>query len=500
MQKMDKLGNPPEFWDYFLKISQIPHPSGCEGQIREFIQTESKNFGFESIIDRAGNLLVNIPSKERHSRKRSIITIQSHMDMVCEKNEDIVHDFLKDPLQLKVIEINNGKWVTAEGTTLGADNATGMAYQLALMKKIHNKELDFRPLELLFTVSEESGMFGALGIDKNIIKGKYLINLDSGGDNSFTIGCAGGTLNEGLMKFQRISLSENKKNYSTLKLSIEGLVGGHSGGDIHKGRANAIKLLSEILWKINKEFQIHVNQINGGGASFNAIPREAYAIFFIKIDERSRIQEFIQNLSLKIKELYEGIEINMNIISKEVDNHNDYTHIPLDIQNRVLDVLYLIPNGLISFHPKFKNTVNTSTNLGFITTKKRGITFASFQRSSNEYDNNLLHERMATLMNLGGFKINKMGSSPRWTPDFNSKLLQISKDVYNDLFHEEAKTRITHGILECTYFKNHFPNMDIISMGATIEGAHSPDERLKVSSVSKIWKFLSALLKELMKE
>ncbi|NVM02494.1 MAG: beta-Ala-His dipeptidase [Candidatus Helarchaeota archaeon] len=501
MIKLDELGEPSEFWDYFFQISQIPHASGCEGQVREFIRREAEKFDFEAILDKAGNLLIKVPSKERNSKKTNIITIQSHMDMVCEKNDDIIHDFSKDPLKLKVIEINNEKWLTAEGTTLGADNAVGMAYQLTLMKRIHSKELDFGPLELelLFTVSEEAGMFGALGIDKNTIKGKYLINLDSEGDDTLCCGCAGGTLLEGLMKLKRIPLSEKDKNYTTLKLEIEGLIGGHSGVDIHKGRANAIKLLSEILWKIDKEFQIHINQINGGGSSFNAIPRESYSIFFTKIDERPKIQEFVKDLSSKIKGLYEGIEINMNIILKEVKNHTDFTHMPLDIQKKVLDVLYLVPNGPISFHPKTKG-VNTSVNIGYIQTKKRGITFAAFQRSSNEYDNKFLYERMISLMNLAGFKITKLGSSPSWTPDFNSKLLQISKDVYNELFHEEAKIRITHGILECSFFNNYFPNTEIIAIGPSGEGAHSPDERLKVNSVSKVWKFLLALLNKIMKE
>ncbi len=501
MIKLDELGEPSEFWDYFYQISQIPHPSGSEDQVREFIKKEAEKFGFETIVDKAGNLLVKIPSKERNSKKTNVVAIQSHMDMVCEKNDNVVHDFSKDPLKLKVIEIENEKWLTAEGTTLGADNAVGMAYQLTLMKKIHNKELDFGPLEfeLLFTVSEEAGMFGALGLDKNLIKGKYLINLDSEGIDKFTIGCAGGTLLEGFMKLKRIPLPENEKNYIALKLEIEGLIGGHSGMDIHNGRANSIKLLSEILWKIDKKFQIYINEIHGGGSSFNAIPRESYSIFFTKISEQPKIQEFVKDLSSNIKVLYEGIETSMKIILKEVKDHTDYIHIPLDIQKKVLDILYLLPNGPISFHPKTKD-VNTSINIGYIQTKKRGLTFAAFQRSLNEYDNQMLYERMKSLMNLAGFKINKLGSSPSWIPNFNSKLLKISKEVFNELYHKEAKTRIIHGILECGYFQNHFPNIEMIAIGPSGEGAHSPDERLKVSSIYKVWKFLVALLNKIMIE
>ncbi|MFX1452583.1 MAG: beta-Ala-His dipeptidase [Promethearchaeota archaeon] len=495
MKNSTELGEPSEFWDYFFQISQIPHPSGCENQIRDFIGHESEKFGFKTIIDKTGNLLVKIPSKGGTSKKPTIITIQSHMDMVCEKNEDVIHDFYKDPLKLKVIEINNEKWLTAEGTTLGADNAVGMAFQLTLMKKIHNKELDFGPLEfkLLFTVSEEAGMFGAVGIDKDLLKGKYLINLDSGGDDTITFGCAGGTLLEGLMKLKKIPLSEKENNFITLKLEIGGLIGGHSGVDIHRGRANAIKLLSEILWKIDKEFQIHINEIHGGSNSFNAIPREAYAIFFTKSDEQPKIQEFIQDTSSKVKELYEDIEPSINILLKKVKNHSDYTPMPLDVQKKVLNVLYLLPNGPISFHPRTKD-VNTSVNIGYIQTKKRGITFAAFQRSSNEYDNKMLTERITTLLNLAGFKINNLGGSPSWKPNFNSKLLQISKAVYNELFHEEAKISIIHGILECSFFNNYFPNMEIIAIGPNGEGVHSPEERLKISSISKVWKFLITLI------
>ena len=287
MLKLRDLGNPSEFWEYFEQISKIPHCSGFEERIRNYIKNEAENFKFETKIDKVGNLLVKIPPK---SNIKSTVILQSHLDMVCEKNEKTIHNFSKDPLKLKVIEKGGYKWVTADGTTLGADNSTGISSQLALMKKIYNGELDFNHLglDLLFTLDEEIGMSGAYQIDEEIVNGNQLINLDGIHDGVITIGSVGMIHSSFEIILERSNIKIEEDELDVVKIIITGLLGGHSGGDINRNRANAIKLIARILRKLNHKYSIYINSINGGKAD-NAIPREANSILYVKEKEVSEI-------------------------------------------------------------------------------------------------------------------------------------------------------------------------------------------------------------------
>ena len=489
-----QLGTPSEFWEYFDEVSKIPRCSGREHLIRDYIKREADKFKFTSKTDIAGNLLINTSHKKDGS---PTVIVQSHMDMVCEKNEDIIHDFLKDPLKLKIVEIDNNKWITAEGTTLGADNGVGLAYSLALMKKIHSGQLDFSniSLDLLFTVGEEEGLSGALQIDKDFLQGTYLINTDSGLDDTIIIGCAGGIYTFCEIKLEKIKINQ-EDTLIPLKVFITGLKGGHSAGKIHLGRANSIKLISDILRNLNKKYIIYINSINGGNKP-NAIPREATSIIYVKKSEFSEMQDFIDSQISEIKELFAGIENDINISVQKLNDFSNNEVFSRELQSKLLTILNSIPNGPIRMHPKIKDVVHTSTNLASIVTRPTKIKITSFQRSFEKKYYDETSAKIVELFKLPNLKVKlrQVGGVGEWTPDFDSQLLAISKEVYFELFNKEPNVTAVHGALECGLFTSHNPNLESIAIGTNAKEAHSPEERLEIQSVEKTWKFLTSLLK-----
>ncbi|MFX1434384.1 MAG: beta-Ala-His dipeptidase [Promethearchaeota archaeon] len=497
MESFPHLGNPPEFWDYFCQISRIPRCTKNETEMREFVKKEAKKFGFPVEIDQVKNIVVKIPSKVQNSNKQLNIVLQCHLDMVCNKNEGVQHDFSKDPLKLKLIEENEEKWLTAEGTTLGADNGVGIAYQLSIMKKVYNGELNFAPLglDLLFTVDEEGEGTGILQLDTNLISGDYLINLDAEDENEILIGSAGLIHNIIEIQIKRRSLKGIETELIPIKIALEGLIGGHSGADINKGRANAIKLLSQILWKMNKEFKIYLNFLNGGSHQ-NAIPRESQTVIYIEKSNFSKLNSFIQSIFTYIKDSFDGIEKNIKISIQKLPEYSDCTSLEENFQNKLLNFLYIVPDGLISMHPKIKDLVQTSTNLGTLTTEENRILFQLLQRSSSKYEKFVLSDNIFNLLNMIDLKYNILFNLdyPSWTPNFNLKFLNLAREVYQKLFNIDVKVNASHGTCECNSFTKYYPNMEMIAVGPTIKDGHSPDERLKISSVEKIWKFLINLL------
>ncbi|MHA1670121.1 MAG: beta-Ala-His dipeptidase [Promethearchaeota archaeon] len=500
MENLKGLGEPQEFWDYFFQISKIPRCSRKEELIRAFIEKEALKFKFEHQTDQTGNIVVRVPPQTSMESEPLRIVLQSHMDMVCEKNKEIDHDFSKDPLRLKVIDIDNEKWLTAEGTTLGADNGVGIAYQLAIMKKIFNGELDFGSLHLdmLFTVDEEKGLTGALKIDRNLIKGKYLINIDSEEDDEFTIGCAGGRVFKVEIKDERVSIEKIKDQITPLKLDVMGLIGGHSGSDIIKRRGNANKILAEIMWKLNKEFTIYLSTINGGNLS-NAITREAHAIFYVKKEESKNIKEKIEFYSPYIKSSFDGIDPSLTIVCEEYQEKLNHPIIANDLKDKLLDLFYLMPNGPLSIHPKNPKLVHTSDNFAVIKTKPNSIKIKISTRSLTEYGKEVIYEKIITLFNAFNFEkdLTIKTDYPSWDPDFNSLLTSKAREIYKELFDQDVNIKAIHAGLECAYFSKYYPNMQMISLGPDIKGGHSPDERLRIRSTEKIWKFLVTLLKNL---
>ncbi|MFX0002631.1 MAG: beta-Ala-His dipeptidase [Candidatus Hermodarchaeota archaeon] len=494
MLEIKDLGNPSDFWHYFIQISKIPRKSRFEEKIRNFIKNEAEKYSFTSQVDDIGNIAIKIPSENQKLK----CVLQCHMDMVCEKNEGIDHDFMKDPLKLKIIEIEDEKWVTAEGTTLGADNGVGICYLLTLMKKIYDNELEFNSLgfDLLFTVREEYDMGGANNIDPNLVDGKYLINLDSSG-KSITIGCTGAIGFHTRIKKKSGLTERGLLNLIPVKLYIFGLIGGHSGR-CNEGQAHAINLLSHILWKINKKYTIYINSIHGGGAA-NAIPREANSIFFITQNELEEMKSYNFDIFNEIKKQFDGIEKNMKIQIEKLENFTINEVISKNVQNKLLDLLYIFPNGPIAFHPKIEGLMFTSTNLGKIRTKEDHIKLRWLHRSLSKYYNNDIYERVLALLKLSGLEMENTyrGSYPPWKPNFNSELLKIAQDAYRELFKEEAEIKIIHGGLETTLLIDKISGIEAIAFGANAKGLHSPNERLEINSVERTWNFLINLLKKL---
>ena len=496
LSKLKELGNPSEFWEYFEQITKIPRCSEHEEKVRTYIKEEAERLGFITKVDKTGNLVVRVSTKDKPKER---VVLQCHMDMVCEKNEGVSHDFSKDPLKLKILEIDREKWVTAEGTTLGADNGVGIGYLLTFMKKIYNRELNFDSLDfdLLFTVDEEMGLRGAFKIEDDLISGNYLINLDAEDENSVIIGCAGGRVTFFHIKKETIKISK-EENLIPIKIFLAGLKGGHSGSDIHLGRGNALKIIGEILWKLNSEFNVQLKSINGGNRT-NAIPREASAILFIKNKELSDIKKFISKLISKIKVLFDGIDPNLDISIQQQEKFGDNEVISKKIQDNILNVLYTLPNGPLSMHPKIKELVFTSSNLGVIRTNEEKIEIKLSQRSLSEYFKTVIWEKAVSLFKLTDLEIDiKIDSDyPGWQPDFDVKLLKLTKDAFKSEFNKEIEVKAIHAGLECGILKKKFPDMDMISIGPNNVGAHSPDERISIVSVEKIWNFLISLLKKL---
>ncbi len=497
MLNLKELGNLTEFWEYFEQVSKIPRCSEHEERIRIFIKQEAEKLGFKSQVDKAGNLVVRIPSRLAQTSRG---VLQCHMDMVCEKNQSKTHDFVNDPLILKIEKIDDDNWLTAEGTTLGADNGVGICYLLTLLKKIQRGDLNFDSLalDLLFTVDEEQGLRGAFKIDDNFIDGSFLINLDSEEDDTVTIGCAGGKVTFYYIKVNKINVNQIDGKLIPVKVFISGLMGGHSGVDIHLGRGNALKILGEILWKLNNKYPIHICSIEGGNRT-NAIPREASTIFYIENENFLEIDFYIKSIFTDSKIIFESIEPNLELSIQTLENYENKEILVKKIQDKLLNVIYLIPNGPLSMHPRINGLVFTSNNLGTISTRNDDIEIKLSQRSLSEYFKKVIWEKLKTILDLSELEITFSIDSeyPGWNPNFQSSLLSKCKETYMEMVNEDLKIKAIHAGLECGILKEKFPQLEMISIGPTIEGAHSPDEKLLIKSVEKVWDFLIKLLTKL---
>ncbi|TFG01405.1 MAG: beta-Ala-His dipeptidase, partial [Promethearchaeota archaeon] len=391
------------------------------------------------------------------------------------------------------------KWLTAEGTTLGADNGVGVAASLALMKKIHENEISFKDIniDLLFTVAEEAGFFGAYQIEDKMIAGNFLINLDGERFNSITIGSAGVQLTNIEVIDNKNAENEHEKEIQAVKIKLSGLLGGHSGTEIHLGRGNAIKILVNVLWKLNKRFLVYLCSIEGG-KNLNAIPRESSAMLHVKKTDLPKIREHVKILNKTINNEYAGIEDGINISIEKVNDTKNQSF-SQEIQQKILNVLYLIPNGVIKMHPEIKDLVFTSTNLSSISTRRNRIKIVSSQRSFDESSLMEISEKLVEFFNLAKLKIKYkyLGIYGIWNPNFDSLLLEYAKKTFKNLFHEKPFIKIWHAGLETGVFKTKFPDLDLITIGPNMNSCHSPDERLDIESVEKFWNFLIHLLHQI---
>lgn len=482
MQTTDNL-KPEIVWKYFSDILTIPRPSKKEEKIILYLTDFAKKNNLSYKKDQTGNILIS-KSATKGFEKRKTIILQSHVDMVCEQNDDGHHNFDTDPIRAY---IDDG-WIKAKGTTLGADNGIGVAIQLAVLA---DNKMEHGPLKCLFTVDEESGMTGALRLDEVFLSGDILINLDSEDEGEIFIGCAGGidTLINIPYTYQSL-----QGTYKTLIIQVKGLLGGHSGDDIGKARGNAIKILSRILWNTAQQFEISLCNIKGGNLR-NAIPREAKAYISMKAEKKEEVIISIKQQTDIIKSEYTK-EPNLTIDIIESTEIN--ACIDSVTQKSVLNCLYACPNGVIEMSTDISGLVETSSNMASVNTLEHGeLAIVTSQRSSVESAKNNIASRIRSLFELANARVIHTDSYPGWYPNPDSEILHITEESYKELFKINPKVKAIHAGLECGLFLKKNPDLDMVSIGPTIRGAHSPDEQMEISSVNKFWKLLIHILKHI---
>jgi len=480
---MEKLSNiqPQAVFGYFDEICKIPRPSKKEEKIVEYLIDFAKKYSLEYKKDEAGNVLISKPATKGMENTRTVV-LQSHVDMVAEKDNDIVHDFENDPI---IPYIEDG-WVKAHGTTLGADCGIGMAAALAVLA---DEDIKHGALECLFTVDEETGLTGAKVMAANFFSGKTLINLDSEDDGELFIGCAGGI---DTMIRMTYATEPAPTEYVGFKLSITGLLGGHSGDDINKNRPNAIKLLNRFLWRMSTKYDFRISKYDGGNLR-NAIPREAYAILCVSHDLADKLLKNFGNFQRHLEDEYRHVEENMLVEFTPVE-HPDYV-IDEITQFDLLAALQSCPSGVIAMSTKIPGLVETSTNLASVKfLHGREVVITTSQRSSLKSKLYDAVDTVKSLFSLTNARIYSVNNYPGWNPDTNSEILNITKSAYKELFNEEPKVKAVHAGLECGLFLEKCPGLDMISFGPTIRDVHSPNEKLEIATVDKFWKLLTKVI------
>jgi dipeptidase D len=481
MGKLDKL-KPAAVWNIFEKMSAIPRGSGNEAGVMTLFKGWADERGLKWDEDAVGNLLISIPAT-KGLEKAAPVLIQGHVDMVCEKNGATKHDFEKDPIKLQV----KGDWVTADGTTLGADNGIGVAMGLALAD---DPSVAHGPIEVLLTVDEERGLTGAAGVQKGFFSARKMINLDSEEDQAIFIGCAGGRDTRFVLKNKT---ARAPKDSTGRKVAIGGLKGGHSGLDIHKHRGNAIKILTRALQAAAAEMDVRLVEINGGSMR-NAIPREAEAKVVVAKNDGRRFKQLVDACLKKIAaEELAGYDDGFTWQVSTVQAPRSFS---LASSVTTLSLLSAIPNGVTSMSLDIEGLVESSTNLGVVKTDGAKVSMICCSRSSVMSSLAELVQQHRDIGLLAGAEVDQPEGYPGWKPNMKSKLVATTRAKYKEAFGSEAELLAIHAGLECGLLTEKYPDLDIVSFGPNIHGAHSPDEKVQISSVQKIWKLFGATLKE----
>lgn len=475
--------SPSSVWNYFYEITQVPRPSKKEEKIVEYLINFGKKFNLETKKDHIGNVLIVKPATKGFENKPTVI-LQSHIDMVCEKNNDVKFDFDKDP----IIPFIDGEWVKAKGTTLGADDGIGIAAQLALLA---STDIEHSKIECLFTVDEETGLTGAFELKPGFMNGKILINLDSEDEGEIFIGCAGGIDSVATFDFEKENIPAN---HQAFRIDVKGLTGGHSGDEIHKGFGNSNKIINRFLWEATNDFGLKLSSFDGGNLR-NAIPREAFASFIIPKENESNFVSFFEKLAKEIKAEFSVTEKNL-LITLEKINQPDFI-IDENTQYNLLNSIYACPHGVIAWSQHIIGLVETSTNLASVKFKDNKIIVTTSQRSSSNSAKDDIANMAESVFTLAGAEVKRGEGYPGWTPNPDSYILKISENSYKKLFNTSPKVKAIHAGLECGLFLEKYPYLDMISIGPTIKGAHSPDERMNIETVSKFWDLLLDILKNI---
>ena len=473
--------DPKLVWEQFDDITRVPRPSKKEGKIIEFLVNFAEKHGFEYRKDEIGNVVIYKAATEGFEGRPTVV-LQSHMDMVCEKNSDVEFDFENDAIRTKI----DGEWVKAEGTTLGADCGIGMAAALAVLL---DETLQHGAIEALFTVDEETGLTGAFELGEGMLKGKYLINLDSEDEGEIFIGCAGGIDTVATFHY---TLEEAPKNYVWYRVDVSDLLGGHSGDDIDKGRANSNKIVARLLWDAVQSYEMRLSYFCGGNLR-NAIPREAYAVFGVPVRLKEEFVKRYRMFAEDVKSEFQFTEPNFKITLNEMPEVP--TVLDENTQNSLINALVGVPNGILAMSFAVQGLVETSTNLASVKFEgENSIVVTSSQRSSVESAKTYAMQTVESVFALAGADVAHSDGYPGWAPDPDSNLLAVTVESYKRLFGVDPKVRAIHAGLECGLFLEKYPELEMVSFGPTLRGVHSPDERLEISTVRKFWDLLVDVL------
>lgn len=476
--------SPKAVWNYFYELTQIPRPTGHTSAVAHFVAEFGKNLGLETQIDKTGNVLIRKPATPGRENRKTV-TLQAHLDMVPQKNSSIKHDFLTDPIDAYV----DGEWVKARETTLGADNGIGVALAMAVLA---DNTLEHGPIEALFTLDEEEGMDGAFGLKPEFLKGDILLNCDSEKEGELFVGCAGGA--DMNISFQFKEDTYIPEGDVAVKLNLTGLKGGHSGVDIHLGRANANKLMFRFLKEAVCDYGARLSAIEGGNLR-NAIPREAVAVITIPGDNVEALWELVSDYQDMYRVEYAGIEDNICFSAEMTDLPT--TLIPEEIQDDLINAIEGCQNGVITMLHDFPGTVESSSNLAIVKTSNELIEIKLLVRSSSESRKDALCSSLESIFAMAGAKVEETGGYNGWQPNIDSPILGLMKQTYHELFGVDPEVKVMHAGLECGIIQGAYPDMDMISIGPDLEHPHSPDERVRIVSVQHTWELIKRTLEKI---
>jgi len=489
MAKAKTTLRPPLLWKHFMELCRIPHGSGNEAAAAAYIIDAAKAGGYEWKQDRAGNVLVRKPAQGVKG-KPPVVILQGHIDMVCEKNSDVKFDFTRDAIQTVIRKEKDGEYMYAKGTTLGADNGIGVAAALAILE---DKRMVHPPLELLFTVDEETGLTGAMALSKSLLKGRILLNLDTEEDDSLCIGCAGGGDTNASLRLIRV---KPPRGAAPVQVTIRGLRGGHSGCDIHEQRGNAVKILGRLLYEASRTVDFHLLSIDGGD-KHNAIPREAGAVVYVGKEEMPDLKRQITALGRAIKVEIKAVDSGLKIAVEPGRRTRDAKVLAPASRDKVLGLLMALPHGVLGMSFAMENLVETSTNLAAVKTEGSRLAILMSSRSSTASRLDETRSRLRAIFDAYGAASKEEDAYPGWQPNPDSRVLKVMEKVYKRLYKEDPKIEAIHAGLECGLISAKYSGMDMVSFGPLIQNPHSPDERVKIKTVEKFWKILKEALQEL---
>ena len=474
---------PKQLWANFASLNAVPRPSKKEEKVIAFMVNFGKSLGLDTYQDEAGNVIIKKPASAGMENRKTVV-LQSHLDMVHQKNNDTIFDFATEGIKMLV----DGDWVCADGTTLGADNGIGVA---AIMTLLQSNDIPHPAIEALFTIDEETGMTGAKELKGGLLTGAYLLNLDTEEDDEIDIGCAGGV---DVSAFREYDLVPTPEGSVAFTLTIKGLHGGHSGTDIHKGYANANKLMNRLLFACTEKFGLHIAQIDGGGLR-NAIPRESVAVVTVGKGDEAAFKAEIATLTQHLKHEFAVTEPTLTVLLESAPVPEMVME--EEEQADIVRALYAALNGVYKMSQPMEALGETSNNVARVQLKDGEVMVYCLTRSASETSKYDLANTLRAAFELAGFEVEYTGSYPGWEPKVDAEILAIVKAQYEQLFGSTPNVVACHAGLECGLLGTHYPQMEMVSFGPTIKGAHSPAERVNIASVQKFWKFLLAILKSI---